>query len=160
VAAALNQGNCFANASSTGLSAEFPFGMHDTSLLTVDTHEQHPQLGHGLLLRLHLAEAFGQGNVPFTAMMLNTLETRHVTQTHLIGSWCAAPLGSGVQVPAFVAFIPNALYKPGLLYNLVLGMALRARWAAAEIQGPSQEGSVLRTLITWLHALSPWRYWE
>jgi hypothetical protein len=152
VAEALNQGNCPATADREGLTAEFPFGTSDTSLLTIQSTERHPQLGHGLFLKLHLPQAYGRGNAPLTAAMLNTLETRNFTRTHLIGSWCAATMAPGVHVPTFAGFIPNALYRRGLLFNIVLSMGLRSRWAAAETQGESKQAHVGSILLERLQA--------
>jgi hypothetical protein len=156
VAGVLNQGNCFATPDADGLTAEFSFGKDETSLLTVRTHERHPQLGHGMLLRLHLPQLFVKDNAPFTAALLNTLETRHFTRAHLVGSWCAAQMGEGVPVPVFVGFIPNALYVRGLLLNLVAAMAMQARWTASEIQGPSTESNVVSILGNRLRQLFSW----
>jgi hypothetical protein len=125
-------------------------------MLMVQTDQRHPQLGNGLLLRLHLPHAHGIDNASFTAAMLNTLEMRLFTKAHLIGNWSSAQIGSRSDVPVFVTFIPNALHRRGLLLNLVMGMGLRARWAAMEIQGQSKEGDVKDTFGRRLSKVFSW----
>jgi hypothetical protein len=58
-------------------------------------------------------------------MRLNWMEVTGATDAHFLGAWCPnRPNGL-----AFVSFLPAALYRPGLLDNLVLNAAVRARWA-------------------------------
>jgi MFS transporter, DHA2 family, lincomycin resistance protein len=42
-------------------------------MLMVQTDQRHPQLGNGLLLRLHFPQAHGVGNAPFTVAFLVAL---------------------------------------------------------------------------------------
>jgi hypothetical protein len=156
VARLLSQSNCVSTADANGFTAEFSFGERDTSMLMVQTDQRHPQLGNGLLLRLHLYHAHGIDNAPFTAAMLNTLEMRLVTRAHLIGSWSSTQLSSKSDIPVFVTFIPNALHRRGLLLNLVMSMGLRARWAAVEVQGQSKEWNVKDTFERRLSKVFSW----
>jgi hypothetical protein len=65
---------------------------------------------------------------------LNDLEVFQDPGCHLIGSWAAER--DPEARPYFNCFVPNALYRPGILLNLVLSMGVRARWADALIDLP------------------------
>lgn len=123
-----------------GLTAEFPYtgsrpvmqlalegsaGGLETALLTATAETRHPQLGSGALLRLHLPPTFERAKAEELARRLNLAEARMYVDQHTLGAWCP----DDRRGLAFVAFIPSALHRPGLLDGLVLGEGLRARWA-------------------------------
>lgn len=96
----------------------------------------HEVLGGGVRLRLHPA---GWPRAPVGAKLfpvdLNHLEVVQGLDCHLIGSWTvdpAAVLASEAK-PYFNCFIPNALFRPGALVDLVLSMGIRAWWVDALI---------------------------
>ncbi len=117
-----------ANADDTALTAELPFPgcRPPTALLRVDTEEKHPQLGSGALMLLKLPVSPGPEGAAVVSHKLNAAETTGWACSHQLGAWCSDPEVQGVT---FVSFVPTALYKPGLLENLVYSMAIRARWA-------------------------------
>lgn len=49
---------------------------------------------------------------------------RDLTRAHLLGGWCLTP--DDDPLLAFQGFVPNGAYRPGVLTNLALSMAVRA----------------------------------
>jgi hypothetical protein len=96
----------------------------ESHLLTIDT-APHPSLGNGVRLRLRLRrwpESLGTQLLPLD---LNEWESDSPPEAHLLGSWTIEPERDAT--PYFTCFIPNVLYRPGLLANLALSMGVRAR---------------------------------
>ncbi len=97
--------------------------------LVVDT-APHRALGSGVRLRLELGEPPLDGSgASLLPVELNERELADESPAHLIGSWAYEGLASE---PYVNRVIPNVLYRPGLLLNLVLSTGLRAWWAATE----------------------------
>lgn len=119
--------DCFANGDQTGLTAEVPFGS-GSALIQCSTNQAHPQLGNGLLVTLQLPHnATDQADGGVAA--LNFFEARAWTEVPNLGCWHLRNTGSDRgTVPAHSTFIPNALYRPGLIQNFVLWEMGRARW--------------------------------
>ncbi|MEP6592775.1 MAG: hypothetical protein ABJC51_03740 [Acidobacteriota bacterium] len=103
-----------------GMTAEFPFLGNEpamlsavvgtrgpqTALLQVVTDFEHPQFGHGALIRLTLPVA-GDAQV---AAMLNNLEVTAPTKwADQVGAWCPAKLGM-----TFVAFVASWMFDLAL----------------------------------------------
>lgn len=119
-----------ANSDPTRLTAEFPFG-EATSLLTIRTDERHPRMGSGALMLLRLPWS-GRGILPVRlALELNRRELSERSAHHFLGSWCLDPQG-GVS---FASFLPNALYRPNLLTNLLFACVRRAQWVTEKVFG-------------------------
>ena len=119
-----------ATGDATGLTAELPF-QSETSLLTVTTREQHPQLGNGVLVRLQLPVLFPEAEGPGFASELNRRELTHLTRSHFLGSWCWHD-----EFMQFVSFLPNALHVGGAdLFNFLASSYSRAKWVAETIYG-------------------------
>lgn len=91
--------------------------------LAVQTDLQHAFLGNGLYLTLRLPINLGDDQEAHTSLELNALERKEWKWWHDLGSWCC--LGNDI---AFTCFVPNTLYNPKILPELVHGMALRAQW--------------------------------
>jgi hypothetical protein len=130
-----------------GLTAEFPFtgsrpaaqlamqNRHapiETSILMVSATDRHPQMGSGALLRLALPIQATEDEAAEMAATLNRAEMAEGSEGLSLGAWCTDPQ-LGV---CFVTFLPAATYKEGLLGMLVLGSALRARWAVGQVGSP------------------------
>jgi hypothetical protein len=114
----------------TGLSAEFPLQSR-TSLLTVTTEAENPQLGNGVLLILHLPMAIDQGDGVRLAAELTRRELSTLTRTQMIGAWCWRDDGMH-----HVTFLPNAMHVGGGdLLNVVVSMSGRAKWVAETLYG-------------------------
>jgi len=107
------------------LEKDRPVGELGTALLEVLTDERHPQLGSGAMLLLRLPIELQPDQALRIAHELNSAESTHWTFSHFFGGWCRdIQLSNTVS---FVSFIPAAVYKPGLLANMVLNMAVRVR---------------------------------
>jgi hypothetical protein len=81
----LTRGGVFANAGTTGLSAEVAFD-RDTALITARTDTPHPQLGHGLFLMLQLPKTSREAAVAAFVAVLNQAEAGLFARAHFIGS--------------------------------------------------------------------------
>jgi len=116
-----------ANGGDSGITAEFPFPgcMPPTALLKVSAEERHPQLGSGAFFVLQLPVRLSGENGEELANKLNCAEAADWTDCHFFGGWCKDPDDN----LAFVLFIPSTLRRPGLLENLLYGMANRAKWS-------------------------------
>lgn len=117
--------------SHTSLHAEFAWGEDPGPAaegktpvkLSVETDFRHAFLGNGLSLTLRLPLDMGDANEAHSALELNALERKDWKWWHDFGSWCC--LGNDL---AFTCFVPNTLYHPQTLPQLVHAMALRAQW--------------------------------
>ena len=119
--------DCFANGDPTGLTAEVPFG-NGSALIQCMTDQAHPQLGNGLLVTLQLPHN-ATDQADGGAAALNFFEARAWTEVPNLGCWHSRDTGSARgTVPAHSTFIPNALYRPGLIQNFVFWEVGRARW--------------------------------
>ena len=122
-----------------GLTAEFPFtgnepalvritqGKHGvvTSFFVVNSVEEHPLLGRGLLMRMMLPITYTKERGLQLAMSLNRLESTEWVKGHLTGAWCVDDQCHLM----FVSFYPIAGLKHGELINLALSFAARSKWA-------------------------------
>jgi len=137
----LNGGNCFSMGDDAGLTAEFPFG-EGTSMMRVITDEQHPVIGSGVGLFLHIPMWGTNEDAAQIAGALNRAEAAAQSIGHLLGSWCAKSMGEK-SMPAFAFFMPTALHQPGLLTNLVFSMVGKAHWAGSLLNPGSTKADVL-----------------
>lgn len=118
---------CFANGDPTGLTAEVAFGS-GSALIQCRTNQAHPRLGNGLLVTLMLphnvADQPDGGVADF-----NFFEARAWTEVPKLGCWHSRDAGRERGIfPSHSTFVPNALYRPGLIQNFVFWEIGRARW--------------------------------
>lgn len=119
--------DCIANGDPKGLTAEVPFG-NESALLQCWTNQAHPQLGNGLLITLQIPHNLADQSDGGVAV-LNFFEARGWTEVPNLGCWHSRDTGSARgTVSAHSTFIPNALYRPGLVQNFMLWEIARARW--------------------------------
>lgn len=118
-----------------GVAVEFPFG-DKTSLCRLAGDQPHPLYGKGLLvLQRFPVEGLGESEGIALALSLNAADlTREVTGYGL-GSYS---YDDGAI--HFSGFVPNALYKAGLLRNLYASCAARAHAMAARFTEGSWDG--------------------
>jgi len=109
-----------------GLTAEYPFG-ENTSLLRVFPAFEHHLFRTGLRIELTIPDPMSD---TAGALELNARELRHLVRAPFLGSWSPGEYGY-----VWRAFFPNALHQDGLLTNLVLGTAARARWVSESVYG-------------------------
>lgn len=103
-------------------SFDWPYGQRDVDLI-VSAVDEHPHLGHGLMLALSLPVMMADVHKAHVALELNERERAEWNWCHDLGSWC---LRKGEL--AFVCFIPNICHTPGILRDLTHDMAMRANW--------------------------------
>ena len=114
----------------TGLTRETPFGDR-SALLQLLTDRPHPRLGNGLFSVASLPTSFDDSEqAHYLAAVMNYREAIEWTecQSLLLGAWSVAEQG---QI-AYGAFIPNALYRPGIAENEALQELTRLRWTREE----------------------------
>jgi hypothetical protein len=140
----LRHGNLFANGDRSGFTAEMAFGK-DTALIRATGSELHRQFGTGLRLSLALPVALSEQAAVSLSLQLNAAEASSFTRSLFMGAWSVKEARGG-YVPDFVSFIPNALYRPGLLFNLILSLGLKARWARSEIAPYAEDQQLARVL--------------
>jgi hypothetical protein len=117
-----------ANGDEETLAAELPFDS-GTSLLALETRDNHPTLGNGLLGTLTVPVA--PEDLLEVAIEMNDRELQDLTRSHFLGSWC----GGRNDRLCYVSYFPNAVYVKGLLWNVYFSNVMRARWIAEDIYG-------------------------
>ncbi|QVL48269.1 MAG: hypothetical protein KFB96_22030 [Thiocapsa sp.] len=115
----------------TGFTVEFPHGKRASSLCEVATDQTHPWHGHGLALRQR-----------FPVSVTSDVEGRHLALELNARALSETPMGYGFGsfgyeegTLAFQAFFPNTAYRPGLVTNLYLSCAERARMLSVLLTG-------------------------
>lgn len=120
-----------------GLTAEFPFG-NFSSLLQIDGAQRHPVYGGGLLQLQYFPVSGKKGEDEKwikKALELNEPYISPVPAGYGFGSYLYR---DGMITHA--SFIPNALYVPGLLTNLLLSAMGRAAAMNRELAGERGRG--------------------
>jgi hypothetical protein len=143
VPALLHKSGFFSAAGRSGLSAEVSFG-NDSALITANGDAPHPQLGNGVLLLLRLPLTLSTAVAARLALELNSANA-NATAEELLGAWCSEEIRGG-SVPVFTSFIPNILYRAGLLFNMILSLGMKARWARHEIAPYVEDDDLERVL--------------
>jgi hypothetical protein len=110
-----------------GISIEVPFGPHDTALIELRNDVKHPSLGSGLAVRTTLRTEFMQIDPIVLAVELQQRQLNTVSGGGQMGAW-----GIRSDLPfshvAWSRFIPNVLFKPQLMTDVVFGEINRALW--------------------------------
>ena len=120
------QDNCFGMGDQGGMTLETPFGQ-DSALIRFITSEKHPQLGNGLLMTIQLPWFDDKLEIARQTAELNYYETVYWTSFPQLGCWHSAQGRDNEDGVAFSLFLPNAVFRPGLITNL-------AFWAVARAQ--------------------------
>jgi hypothetical protein len=120
-----------------GLTAEFglrpgatsaSLGHHMTALWQLDAEQPHPDLGGGLLCRLHMPHVVARERLPDILQELNRREMAPRDQPPHFGAWCE---GNRAKL-AYVSFLPNAMHDTAAVaLNVSIWAFHRAHWADA-----------------------------
>jgi hypothetical protein len=111
-----------------GIAVESAFGDGDTALVQLDPRPTHPLLGTGLLATLQLLPP-GAEDPWAVAAALNRREwSGQMRRGQGFGAWCV-PLNGPSGLVAHVSFLPNALFREGVVRDTVESQVLRAQWA-------------------------------
>lgn len=106
----------------TGLTVEFPYGEF-SSLCQMQADEQHPRYGNGLLVRQSFpVDGLNEISGIRLALKLNAEELGQNPAGYGFGSYCYRE-----NTIHFCTFLPNAVYREGMLTNLYYACAQRAR---------------------------------
>lgn len=128
---------CVCTVSESGLTAEFGLskcaasavaGHHDTALFQMMADQPHPELGGGLFCLLQMPHQISnQEKLQEICLQLNNMEMAECDSPPHFGAWCEGRLGGN---PAYVSFLPNALYSVnGIALNASIWALHRAQWA-------------------------------
>lgn len=132
--------------SEAGIAVEVPFMNDDTVLVQLDPTIEHPRLGSGLLvtaqLRLPadlLEERTRDEATLAVAVSLVQAEWKGALEGHRYGGWCARDTPAGPTV-AHAFFVPNALFRSGVILDLMMAELYRAVWVGElfERDGPGE----------------------
>lgn len=119
-----------ATAGGLGCTVEFPFG-DGSSLCQMKGSEPHPRYGNGLfLLQSFPVDTMSDADGAKLALSLNATELAKKPSGYGFGSFA---YGDGSI--HFTSFLPNAVYRPGLLPNLYFACAGRAKEMSVRLAG-------------------------
>lgn len=131
-----------AGSSAEGISIEVAVG-DDTVLISLQTDEQHPAFGSGLLSTVRMPVPSRIRSTPHNlAAVLNMVEARGQFDGQGFGAWCVDP-AAGQRVLAHAWFTPNLLYRPGGAANVALTAIARAIWTGKLLLGRRAEAARL-----------------
>lgn len=105
-----------------------PPGAVGPAMLVLHAEEELPFVGKGAAIVLIQPPGFAKTQPPPTSLDLNGWETAEPDHPHVLGSWAGSPSETSGDF-FHTCFLPNAVYAPGLLLDLFVAMAARARWA-------------------------------
>lgn len=135
----------FGNGSPEGLTLETPFGT-SSALIRCRHDVKHPALGSGLLTSIQLPVFDGYEATWETCMWLNFFASTSWTDAPVLGSWHPKEVQTGKFSPSYGAFVPNALYAPGVASNMALWSLGLARWARQALW-PDLEDLPMREIL-------------
>jgi hypothetical protein len=118
---------CYGFGDDKGMTLEAPFG-DDSALIRFRTDQKHPQLGSGLLIFTQIRSFQSFDEACAEAAGLNFLEARLWTDFPQFGCWHPWTTTKNEADWAHSCFIPNALFRPGLVEYLALWSLERVRW--------------------------------
>lgn len=138
-------------AEDTGIAAEMEFG-GDTALVQLHADQPHPHFGEGLLFTLQLP--LGEEDALDFAAEMNLLEAQRARRGHLQGAWTIGDR-NGKSVPAYNGFRPAVLYRPGIIQDEFMAIAMRLRYLREALFGdadaPAQPWRIVLKRLGVLH---------
>ena len=119
-----------ATAGDRGFTVEFPWA-DESSLCQVMADQPHPRYGNGLFVwQSFPVPSMSEGDGIRLALAMNEIELAQRPFGYGFGSY--AFRNAGLH---FTAFLPNAIYRPGLLPNIYFSSGQRARELAVRFTG-------------------------
>jgi hypothetical protein len=113
-----------------GFTVEFPYGER-TSLCQAKADQRHPRYGNGLfLLQTFPVKATSDTDGVKLALSMNKIELTERPPGYGFGSYAYKD-----NALHYTSFLPNALYRPGLLTNIYFSCAQRAREMSVRLVG-------------------------
>ncbi len=109
----------------TRLDATFEWscGGSGSIVVAARTEDPHPTLGNGLHVTMTVPLSLNPEAIGHLVLDLNGLERSDYKRCHVLGSWCAHE-----GQLAFRLFVPNTLYTPEVLPDVLVNMSTRAIW--------------------------------
>lgn len=154
IASRFGQGDlCFGNGDETGLTLETPFGS-DSALVRLIAEGNHPMLGSGLLATIELPIFDTFDEILDICTWLNFFAATSWTAAPALSSWHPKERAENRFYPGYGAFIPNALYAPGIATNMALWNLALARWAKRSLWPDMVNKSLTEILSTRFDALN------
>ncbi|MBX3112876.1 MAG: hypothetical protein KF857_12830 [Fimbriimonadaceae bacterium] len=109
---------------SSRLEAEFEWGCGEGNIhVTARTDQPHSYLGNGLHITMTVPLKLSTEAIGHLVLDLNGLERTDYKRCHVLGSWCAHE-----GRLAFRVFVPNTLYTPQVLPDMLVSVSTRAIW--------------------------------
>lgn len=122
---------CRGNGNDTAFTTEVPFASSDQAACIDVFTEPHPVWGNGAWVVLQLPLSPGTDEAFVLANALNAQEFDYIPPgLATLGAWSPDFLKADMNGLAFSTFVPNRLAGSGMLDNLFIFNALRARFAA------------------------------
>jgi hypothetical protein len=119
-----------ATSGGSGLTVEFPFG-NASSLCQLQGDQPHPRYGNGLfILQSFPVDDLTDEEGAKLALELNSVELGQNPSGYGFGSYCYRD-----GTIHFNSFLPNVVYRAGLLPNLYFTCAARAREMSLRLAG-------------------------
>lgn len=117
-----------------GISLECSFDDY-TAIATISSERPHRRLGAGLSVMLRLPLSISNEDGARIAAVLNRHEREDGPEPHHTGAWCVQvdPLGS--RDVTYRSFLPNAVYRTGLIQDAAATCIARMRWADQKLNG-------------------------
>jgi hypothetical protein len=128
-AAALLNETPFASLGTTakGLCIEVPFGERNTTLIEIASDALHPSIGSGLAVATLLPYDHSEDELVAVAAELQAAQSETIEGGGQFGGW-ALRTHRGRQCVAYCRFVPNAMFRPGVVADAVLHEVSRALW--------------------------------
>ena len=127
-----------ASAGGAGFTVEFPYGDR-SSLCQAKADQPHPRYGNGLfLLQSFPVKAMSDTDGVKLALSMNKIELTERPFGYGFGSY--AYKDSALH---FTSFLPNAIYRPGMLPNIYFSCAQRAREMSVRLVGSDWGADIL-----------------
>jgi len=113
-----------------GCLAELSFG-RGSSMMRIEPGMEHPFLGSGVEISLHLPCWGEEDDLRRCAGALNRLEVGRcwMSMGHSVGSWRTGPVGDRYNL-FHQLFLPTALYQEGILQEFARSEVFRNKWAS------------------------------
>lgn len=115
------------HASARGLTVAAPFGEDDFALIQITAEATHPMLGSGLAVASQVVFDWNEPELVAIAAQLQAAQAGTQLGGSQLGGWGLRHMGD-VPFVAFCRFVPNALYRSGLLRDVLQNEMNRMEW--------------------------------
>lgn len=117
-----------------GIALECSFDDY-TAIAIVSSDAKHRRLGAGLSVRLQLPMSISDQDGARIAAALNRYERDDAPEPHHAGAWCVDLSPVGNRAVTYRSFLPNWMYRNGLILDVSTACVARMRWADRKLNG-------------------------